>query len=112
MENMQRPLLIAVPTALPGNTPSRREVPVISPPAGRCPVIPPPIPPPDGRGLGGGRSNQLLDALPNGFAHPIGLGEHLVVPETDNFEALAFQERGALGIVGDQPGMLRAINSR
>ena len=38
------------------------------------------------------------------------LGEHLVVPETDNFEALAFQESRALGIVGDQPGMLRAIN--
>ena len=31
---------------------------------------------------------QLLDALPNGFAHPIGLGEHLVVPETDYLEAL------------------------
>jgi len=44
------------------------------------------------------------------FAHPIGLGKHLAVPETDNFEALAFQERRALGIVGDQPGMLRAIN--
>jgi len=48
--------------------------------------------------------------LPNGFAHPIGLGEHLVVPETDNFEALAFQERGALGIVRHALGMLRAIN--
>jgi hypothetical protein len=37
-------------------------------------------------------------------------GEHLVVPETNYLEAPTFQERGALGIVGDQPGMLRAIN--
>jgi hypothetical protein len=94
--------------ALPGNTPSRREVPRYSP--REVPVILRPIPPPDGRGVGGGRSNQLLDALPNGFAHPIGLGEHLVVPETDNFKALAFQERGALGIMRHALGMLLAIN--
>ena len=46
----------------------------------------------------------------NDFAHPIGSGKHLVVPETDDFEALAFQERGALGIVRHALGMLRAIN--